>query len=139
MKRLLCLIALAAFILTGMVSITACGSENGSDTTTTPAQTTSTVTEATTPTVGENEVQFTDEGIFPKELTIPVGTTVTFINNDNRENSRHWIKALDGSFDTRAIPKHARMDVTFNEKGVFEYHCLFHKDRENEKGTIIVE
>ena len=49
------------------------------------------------------------------------------------------VKAIDGPFDTRALPKHARMDITFNEKGIFEYQCLFYKDREDEKGKIIVE
>jgi len=144
MKRILCLTALTVFILASIVGVAACGSDNDGTTTptteVTPTQPTSTVTEDTDqPTVEPNEIQFTNEGVFPKVLTVPVGTTVTFYNNDSRENSRHWVKALDGSFDTRALPRHARMDITFNEKGVFEYQCLFHKDREDEKGKIIVE
>jgi plastocyanin len=144
MKRIFRLIALVVLIITIITGFTACGSDNNGETpvTTTEMTTTeptSTATETTEPTVGPNEVQITNEGIFPKVLTVPVGTTVTFYNNDSRQNSRHWFKALDGSFDTRALPKHARMEITFNEKGVFEYQCLFHKDREEENGTIIVE
>lgn len=132
MVRKISLIFLAICVLAGMIGLVACGSGDGETTTTTTA-------EVTTPEVGENEIVFTDDGIVPQELTISAGTTVTFINNDDRVNSRHWVKALDGSFDTRAIPKHARMQVTFDVPGVYEYQCLFHKDRENEKGVIIVE
>lgn len=143
MKRILCLTILTVFILMSMMGVAACGSDNDGKTTPTPEMTptqpTSTVTEDSNQTIGPNEIQITNEGVFPKVLTVPVGTTVTFYNNDSRENSRHWFKALDGSFDTRALPRHARMDVTFSEKGVFEYQCLFHKDREDEKGKIIVE
>ena len=145
MKRVIYLTVLVVFILASMIAAVACGSDNGGETTpsptteATPTQPQSTATEETNEPIGPNEIQFTNEGVFPKVLTIPVGTTVTFYNNDSRENSRHWVKALDGSFDTRALPKHARMTITFNEPGTFEYQCLFHKDREDEKGTIIVE
>jgi len=143
MKKILCLTVLTVFILTSMIGIAACGSDNDVKTTPTPTATstqpTSTATEDTGLTLGPNEIQLTNDGVFPKVLTVPAGTTVTFYNTDKRENSRHWIKALDGSFDTRALPKQARMEVTLNEKGEFEYQCLFHKDREDEKGKIIVE
>ena len=143
MKRIFCLTALTVLILASIVGFAACGSDNGGTTTptteVTSTQPTSTVTEDTNQPIGTNEIQFTNEGVFPKVLTVPVGTTVTFYNNDSRPNSRHWAKALDGSFDTRALPTHARMEITFNEKGVFEYQCLFHKDREDEKGKVIVE
>ncbi|MCJ7605953.1 MAG: cupredoxin domain-containing protein [Dehalococcoidales bacterium] len=80
----------------------------------------------------------TDQGIDPVVLTVPAGTKVTWHNMDSRVNSRHWMKALDGSFSTQAIPRTTRMSVTFNTPGTYDYRCIYHKDIENEMGTIIV-
>ena len=150
MKKILRMTVLIVFVLSSMIAAAACGGDTEEPTTPTPPPTpeaTPTTPETTpepepaTPTTSDNpyEILITDTGINPKTLTVPAGTKVTWLNNDTRENSRHWMKALDGSFSTRAIPYTARMGVTFDEPGVYEYECIFHRDREDEKGTIIVE
>ena len=147
MKRTLYLAVLTVFVLSSLITAVACGS-NGQETpapaptpTPEPTPTEPVITPEPEPAASSDpyEIQFTDKGLVPKTLTIPVGTEVTWYNSDTRPNSRHWVKADDGSFDTRAIPWHARMTHTFNTPGVYNYQCLFHKDRDDEKGTIIVE
>ncbi len=147
MKKILYTTVLVIFILSIMITALACGSNTGEPTPQpqpTPEVTPAPQTEPTpAPEPAEltnpYEIIISEDGVDPKTLTVPVGTKVTWYNNDSRPNSRHWMKALDGSFDTRAVPKGARMSVTFNEKGVYDYECIFHRDREEEKGTIIVE
>ena len=140
MKKLLYTIILTVFLLSGMIALTACGS---SDTTSPTGPVSPTATQAA-PTLDTNvarepnTVLITDQGIDPVVLTVPAGTKVTWHNMDSRPNSRHWMKALDGSFSTQAIPRTVRMSVTFNTPGTYDYSCIYHRDIENEMGTIIV-
>lgn len=144
MKKILHIAVLAVFVLSSMIAAIACGSDAQETTPppapeVTPSQPESTPEPEIATSTDPYEILITENGLVPATLTVPVGTKVTWYNIDNRPNARHWMKALDGSFDTRAIPKPSRMSITFNEKGVYEYECIFHEDREDEKGTIIVE
>jgi plastocyanin len=145
MKKILHTTVLIIFILSSIIATFACES-NTEEPTPKPSPVvtpTPQVEPSPSPESAERtdpyEILITDNGIDPKTLTVPVGTTVTWYNKDTRPNSRHWMKALDGSWETRAVPHGARMRVTFNEKGTWDYECIFHRDREEEKGTIIVE
>jgi len=149
MRKVLHITVLTIFILSSIIAAVACGSNGGETPAPAPAPAPS-PEPAPSPPAGTPEpdsdeptnpyeIIISENGLNPVTLTVPVGTKVTWYNKDDRENARHWFKALDGSFDTRAIPKTARMSVTFDKPGVYEYQCLFHKDREDEKGTIIVE
>ena len=69
----------------------------------------------------------------PKSLTIKKGTGVTFTNQDS---VKHSATADDGSFDTGLLAKGESASVTFDEVGVYTYHCTPHP---NMKATIIVE
>jgi len=144
MRRVLYLTILAIFLLSSAIGITACGSDNGGKTPSpspeaTPTQPESTSKPETLKPSGPNEILITNKGFQPLTLTVPAGTTVTWYNVDRVRNARHWIKSKDGLFDTRVIPVEARATVTFNEKGEFEYYCVYHRDREDEQGKIIVE
>ena len=142
MKRVLYLTVLAVFLISSAIAITACGSDNEKTTPspeTTPAQTGSTSKPETLKPSSPYEILITDKGFQPLTLTVPAGTTVTWYNVDRVRNQRHWIKSRDGLFDTRVIPVEARASVTFNEKGEFAYYCIYHKEREDEQGKIIVE
>ena len=68
------------------------------------------------------------------EITIGVGSTVTFTNKDDSE---HNAVAVDGSFTTPLIGKGVSKTVTFTKAGEFEYYCEPHKDIM--KGKIIVK
>jgi plastocyanin len=68
----------------------------------------------------------------PAELTIAVGDTVTFTNEDG---APHTASANDGSFETGRLSKGASASVTFAAAGTFDYFCNVHKSM---KAVIIV-
>jgi len=56
-------------------------------------------------------------------LTITVGGTVTWMNDDNMI---HTVTADDGSFNSGDIQVNASFNKTFNATGVYSYHCVYH-------------
>lgn len=56
-------------------------------------------------------------------LTIPVGTTVTWSNEDNM---MHTVTAVDGSFDSGFLDAGDTWSYTFDEPGEYEYFCMPH-------------
>ena len=73
----------------------------------------------------------------PKELTVPVGTTVEWIND---ESPKHTATADDGSFDSATQAQGDTFSHTFTEPGTWLYYCRFHGDAGGVgmSGTIIV-
>ncbi len=73
----------------------------------------------------------------PESLTIPAGSTVTWTNFDQ---VIHTITSEDSFFGSGPIwdnPDHTQhFNYTFNEPGVFTYHCTSHP---SEQAVIIVE
>ena len=59
----------------------------------------------------------------PKSLSIPVGSTVTWTNNDS---APHTISADDGSFDSGNMAPGSNFSHTFSTSGNVLYHCAFH-------------
>jgi LPXTG-motif cell wall-anchored protein len=68
----------------------------------------------------------------PESVTIDVGDTVTWTNQDSVE---HSATADDGSFDTDLLADGESGSHTFEEAGTFQYFC---KPHPNMKGTITV-
>jgi plastocyanin len=68
-------------------------------------------------------------------LTVPIGSTVTWMNNDAHP---HALKGDDGSggFDSKNVGADETFSVTFNKAGTFAYACSLHPSM---RGTIIVE
>ncbi len=64
-----------------------------------------------------------DFAFAPPTLTIPVGTTVTFVNDDD---VAHTVTATDKSFDSGNMDKGAKWTHTFNTAGTFAYFCTYH-------------
>ena len=56
-------------------------------------------------------------------LTVPVGTTVTWTNDDS---TMHTVTAVDGSFDSGFFDNGDSWSFTFDEPGEYEYYCLPH-------------
>lgn len=69
----------------------------------------------------------------PASLTIGVGDTVEFTNEDG---APHTATADEGAFDTGTLGKGDTNAVEFTEAGNFKYTCGFHP---NMKAEIIVE
>ena len=70
------------------------------------------------------DISITDDKDFsPGELTINVGDTVTWTNDDD---SPHTVTAEDGQFDSGNMGEGATWSYTFTEVGTYDYRCDYH-------------
>lgn len=65
-------------------------------------------------------------------IEIPVGTTVTWTNNDA---APHTVTSDDGAFDSGSLDQGQTFSFTFTTPGQFAYHCNFHPGMQ---ATIVV-
>lgn len=72
----------------------------------------------------DTKVTVDDNQYAPAEITVPVGSTVTWQNT--AQNAPHSAKAKDGSFDTGYIMPGAEGTATMSKAGSFEYFCEPH-------------
>ena len=79
-------------------------------------------TESTGP-ANEVEVTIVDDRFDANNLTVPVGTTVRFVN---RGANWHSVAAFDGSFESGRIEPGASFTVTFDTPGSYQYICQHH-------------
>ena len=84
-------------------------------------------------TAGGDAVEIVDFTYEPAELTVAVGTTVTWTNQDT---APHTATAEDLSFDSGRLDQGQSFEYAFEEAGTFVYVCQFHP---NMTGTITVE
>lgn len=82
------------------------------------------------PTVGR--VGMVGSAFSPGTLTVSVGATVTWVNDDDRP---HTVTAGDGSFDSGIVQPGATFARTFDRPGTYRYSCLLHSDM---LGTVVV-
>jgi plastocyanin len=80
--------------------------------------------------VSVNIVNFTFQ---PNPLTVPVGTTVVWTNQDTAPHTATSDTA--GIFDTGMLQKGQSGRITFNTAGTWAYHCTVHP---NMHGTVTV-
>ena len=59
----------------------------------------------------------------PQTLTVKAGTTVTWTNNDDIP---HTVRAVDGSFHSKAMDTDDSYSFTFAKPGVYSYFCSVH-------------
>lgn len=83
--------------------------------------------------VAKNSVQISNFNFSPATLTVKVGDTVTWTNQDSMG---HSATADDQSFDTGVFDQGKSGTVTFSKTGTFTYHCSIHTSMH---GTIIVQ
>ena len=81
---------------------------------------------------GGTAVAITDFKFSPATLTVPVGTTVTWTNQDEEP---HTIAAKDGSFHSPGIDTHGSYSFTFTSPGSYDYICSIHPFM---TGTVVV-
>lgn len=82
--------------------------------------------------VPTNAVSIKNMSFSPKVITIPVGATVHWNNNDG---VAHTVTADDGSFDSGSIAGKASFTHLFATAGTYKYHCSIHSGM---AGTVIV-
>jgi plastocyanin len=69
----------------------------------------------------------------PADVTVQVGDSVTFVNDDS---VAHTVTASDKSFDSGNLDANAKWTHTFNTAGSFSYGCAYHPTMQ---GTITVK
>lgn len=74
-----------------------------------------------------------DNSYSPQTLTVPVGTTVTWINSGN---SQHTVTSDSGSFSSGTLYYGSSYNVSFGTAGTYQYHCSYNGSAMS--GTIIV-
>jgi amicyanin len=81
---------------------------------------------------GGTAVAIADFKFNPATLTVPVGTTVTWTNQDEEP---HTLAAKDGSFHSAGIDTHGTYSFTFTTPGSYDYICSIHPFM---TGTVVV-
>jgi plastocyanin len=81
---------------------------------------------------GPASVVITDFRFQPQVLTVPKGTTVTWLNNDSLD---HSVVAADQSFSSGALRRGNTFQFTFDKPGDVTYACGFHPEM---TGTVNV-
>ncbi|MEK6848363.1 MAG: cupredoxin family copper-binding protein [Nanoarchaeota archaeon] len=92
-------------------------------------------TTSPTPSVSQTlEVKIKDSKFVPAEITVKVGDTITWINEDT---APHTATASDNTFDTDRLTKGESGSHTFTDAdvGTHPYICSIHPSM---KGTVIV-
>ena len=72
----------------------------------------------------DGAIAIADFKFVPETVTVDVGTTVTWTNEDA---APHTATADDGSFDTGNLREGDAGKFTFREAGSYAYFCEFHK------------
>ena len=78
------------------------------------------------------EATIRDFAFDPADLSVTVGTTVTWLNEGP---TAHTVTADDGSFDSTLMAAGASFSQTFDTAGTFAYHCTIHPEM---IGTVTV-
>ncbi len=89
-----------------------------------------------TGTRGEAEVWLEYKLFNPAQLTVKVGTTVTFTNKDN---ANHTATNLNGLFDSGKITNGNSYTFLFDKPGTYSFYCNYHSGNTSEQGYIIVQ
>jgi amicyanin len=137
-NRLVLAVALLA-LLAGALAAAACGGgskEKATPAATSPAGTPKATTQATqaatTPGAQGASVEIKNFAFDPKTVTIKVGQTVTWTNQDS---VTHTVTG-DGGIDSDDLSKGKSYSKTFDTEGTFDYHCSPHPQM---TGQVIVQ
>ena len=68
-------------------------------------------------------IEITKFAFAPKEITVVLGTKVTWTNHDE---TPHTISAADKTFLSKAMDTDDRYEYTFASEGDFSYFCTLH-------------
>ena len=87
---------------------------------------------ASTPVQGANEVWITGRSFTPAIITVPVGTTVTWIS---KSGDAHTVTNDAGLFNA-SLAFGQSFSYTFTERGEFSFYCVPHSEM---GGTVYVK
>jgi plastocyanin len=131
--------ATVLILLTLGLLVAACGGSSATTTTaadgatTTAPATGSTATTGTAGGASTAQVIMTNRAYDPQTVTIKVGDTVTWLNQDAPQ---HDVVADSGEFKSDLFDKGQSFSFTFTKAGTYPYHCSIHPGM---TGTIVVQ
>ena len=79
------------------------------------------------------EVKIDNFTFGPAELTVMVGTTITWTN---RDDIPHTVVSTDKVFKSKVLDTDERFSFTFSTPGTFPYFCSIHPKM---TGTVVVK
>jgi plastocyanin len=80
-----------------------------------------------------SEVKVDNFTFGPDTLTVPVNSTVTWVNKDDIP---HVIASNDGLFKSKALDTDQKYSYTFTKAGTYSYYCSIHPKM---VGKIVVQ
>jgi plastocyanin len=122
MPRTLFLALIGVMVMMGLLAALSCSSS--------PATTPKTGTQTSPPPGGTTgpdykpgTVTIKDFAYSPDTITVAIGTTVTWTNEDS---VNHTVTSQTGLFDSGPLSNGKTFSFTFNTAGDYEYHCTIH-------------
>ncbi len=88
-----------------------------------PAASPAAVAAQSAPASAAATVQIDNFTFGPAALTVPVGTTVTWVNHDDIP---HAVVAVDKSFRSKVLDTDQSFSFTFGKAGEYPYFCSLH-------------
>ena len=82
---------------------------------------------------GTKEVRIDNFTFGPAELTVPAGTTVTWVN---RDDIPHTVVSTDKVFKSKVLDTDEKFSFTFTTAGTFPYFCSIHPKM---TGKVVVQ
>ena len=79
------------------------------------------------------EVKIDNFSFGPAELTVPVGTTVTWTN---RDDIPHTVVSTEGVFKSKVLDTDEKFSFTFSKAGSYPYFCSIHPKM---TGKVVVQ
>jgi plastocyanin len=98
-----------------------------------PATPSPTPTPGTTVSIVSGSSRLTTTAYAPNPVSVAVGGTVTWVNNDT---TTHTSTADGGAWSSGSIAPGGQFSRTFGTAGTFTYHCTIHP---NMVGTVQVQ
>jgi plastocyanin len=80
-----------------------------------------------------NTIEISNFSFVPTTLTVPVGTTVAWVNEDDEP---HTVVESNTLFKSHALDTGDKFSFTFTTPGKFQYFCTIHAHM---VGTVVVE
>lgn len=72
---------------------------------------------------GRVDVSIGDNSFTPREISVPLGTTISWSHDGQRP---HTVTGDDGSFNSQTLQNGGTFERTFDAPGVYAYYCEFH-------------
>jgi plastocyanin len=79
------------------------------------------------------EIKIDNFSFGPQTVTVPVGTTVTWIN---RDDIPHTSASTEGVFKSKVMDTDEKFSYTFSKAGTYPYYCTIHPKM---TGTVVVK